>query len=233
MTEADESIYVVLNRLLLTAALPPGTQLIETKIATIFGVSRERVRKALHRLGHEKLLDLIPNKGAFVKAPSLEGAREIYDARRVTEGGIVAHLAGSGFSSEQSIFIERHLAAEMSAAAANDRAQSIRLSGDFHLLLAQATGSELVVSYVRELISRTAMLVALYEESDSSQCGCDEHRAIYAQLKKGDLSGAVFAMTSHLSQIETRLRPRSAYKKVDPEDLLRKAWKNRNRLRKV
>ncbi len=94
MKKKDDAVYDTLSRALLTGALPAGTQLIETRVAAIFGVSRERVRKALHQLGHERLLELVPNKGAFVKAPTLEQARDIYEARRVVEGGIVARLTG-------------------------------------------------------------------------------------------------------------------------------------------
>jgi DNA-binding GntR family transcriptional regulator len=231
MTENDEAIYATLSRLLLTGALPAGTQLIETRVAAIFDVSRERVRKVLHRLGHERLLELVPNKGCFVKAPSLEQAREIYEARRVTEGGIVAWLAGQRASRAQVDGLRKHLAAEEAAAQKGDRAESIRLSGEFHLLLAQATGSDAVVSNLRELVSRTAMLVALFEQGNASQCGCEEHRAILGQVEKGDVPGALNAMYSHLSLIETRLRPRGAPQAVDAEAVLRKAWKARPKAR--
>lgn len=148
MKENDEAIYATLSRLLLTGALPAGTQLIETRVAAIFGVSRERVRKVLHRLGHERLL---------------EQARGIHEARRITEGGIVAWLATRRMPQAQADALDRHLQAEEVAAGKDDRAESIRLSGEFHLLLAEVPGSQEVVSNLRELVSRTSMLVALYE----------------------------------------------------------------------
>ena len=98
-------------------------------------------------------------------------------------------------------------------------------------LLAQATGSEAVVGNLRELVSRTAMLVALFEQGNASHCGCEEHRAILGQVEKGDVAGALGAMYSHLSLIETRLRPRGAPETVDAEAVLRKAWKARPKAR--
>src|SRR3954464_15917845 len=94
MPQPEEQIHQVLTGVLLAGRLPPGTQLIETRLAGIFGVSRERVRKVLHRLGHERLVEIIPNRGCFVSSPTLVQAREIYDARRILEGGIVGWLAG-------------------------------------------------------------------------------------------------------------------------------------------
>ncbi len=223
MNGHDDKVYATLSQTLLNGALPAGTQLIETRIAALFGVSREKVRKALHRLGHERLLELVPNKGAFVKAPDLAQAREIYEARRVVEGGIVARLAHR-LSRQQLQHLHAHLDAERAAAAAGDRAASIKLSGEFHLLLAQATLSDSVVDKMRELVSKTSMLVALFEESNASFCGCEEHVAIVDQLEKGDLGAAVKAMYAHLSLIETRLNHRKADAAVDPEEVLRKAW---------
>lgn len=223
MKKKDDAVYNTLSRALLTGALPAGTQLIETRVAAIFGVSRERVRKALHQLGHERLLELVPNKGAFVKAPTLEQARDIYEARRVVEGGIVARLTGR-LSLQQMEGLRAHLAAEQAASEKGDRATSIRLSGEFHLLLAEATGSDAVVHDLRELVSRTSMLVALFEESTSSHCACYEHGAILKQLEQNDVSGVLNAMYAHLSLIETRLQHRKPAAPIEAEAVLRNAW---------
>src|SRR5262252_5505732 len=73
--------------------LAPGTKLGEDRLALIFGVSRSRIRPALARLAHEKLVRLEPNRGAFIAAPTPEEAREIFEARRLIEPGIVRRLA--------------------------------------------------------------------------------------------------------------------------------------------
>ncbi len=223
MKKKDDAVYATLSHALLAGALPAGTQLIETRIAAVFGVSRERVRKALHRLGHERLLELVPNKGAFVKTPTLEQARDIYEARRVVEGGIVARLAGR-LSQQQIHALRTHLATEQAASDQGDRAASVRLSGEFHLLLAAATGSDAVVHDLRELVSRTSMLVALFEESSASHCGCEEHGAILSQLEKNDVNGVLNAMYAHLSLIETRLQHRPPGDAVETEAILAEAW---------
>ena len=171
---SEEAIYQTLSKVLLTGSLAPGTQLIETHIAGIFGVTRERIRKVLHRLGHEHLLDLIPTRGAFVTTPSLVQAREIYEARRIVEGGIVAILAGR-HSDALVAQLREHASQERAAARRKDRASSIRLSREFHILLARATGSAFVVRQIHELVGRTSMLVALFEPSSASQCACAEH----------------------------------------------------------
>ncbi len=84
---ADEQVHQAIADALMAGDLPPETRLGEHQLATIFGVTRARVRAVLHRLVHEKRLVLIPNRGVFVPMPSPEEAREVYFARRLLEKG--------------------------------------------------------------------------------------------------------------------------------------------------
>lgn len=220
----EESIHRVLSQTLLAGRLAPGTQLVETRLAAVFGVTRERVRKVLHRLGHERLLDVVPNRGCFVSNPTLAQAREIYDARRIVEGGIVGWLAGR-IGIDQIAALRAHAEREHAALHAGDRAQSIRLSGEFHMLLAGFTGSAFVMRELQELVSRTSMLVAFFEPAASSECACEEHDEILMALQQGDAARAVKAMHVHLSLIETRLRPRVGNATApDAEAEIARAW---------
>lgn len=97
--------------------------------------------------------------------------------------------------------------AEEQALVKGDRATSVRLSADFHMILAEAAGNIYIVQQMQELVSRTSMLVAMYEAPHAAQCACDEHRDIFTSLLRGDDGAAVRAMRSHLSLVETRLRP--------------------------
>lgn len=224
MHPQEDAIHRTLAQTLLQGRLAPGTQLVETRLATLFGVSRERVRKVLHRLGHERLLEVIPNRGCFVSNPTLVQAREIYDARRILEGGIAGWLAGR-ISPEQLAALRAHGEREHAALHAGDRALSIRLSGEYHMLLASFTGSPFIVRELQELVSRTSMLVAFFEPAASSECACDEHEDISEALSQGDAARAMRAMQVHLSLIETRLRPReSAQALADPEAEIARAW---------
>ena len=223
MRDSEEAVYDTVSRALLAGRLTPGTPLRETALAEVFGISRERVRKILLRLGTNRLSELVPNRGACVASPSLEQARDIYEARRILEGGIVGHLAPT-LGTEQAALLTAHIARESDALARGDRAESVRLSAEFHMILAQATGNVFVVQQMQELVSRTSMLVAVYESASTTQCACDEHRDIFSALIRGDDAGAAKAMRTHLSLIETRLRPRSVMPSGDAVATLRSIW---------
>ena len=202
----EQAMYEVLSQALLAARLSPGAKLGEHKLAQQFGVSRERVRKVLHRLGHERLIDVVPNRGAFVGAPGLEQARAVYEARRVLESGIVSRLADR-MTEGQLARLEAHLRQEFEAAQKGNRPLSIKLSMTFHMILAEMMDNEFVMRQLQELVSRTTMLVAFFEPEAASSCGCEEHQKIVQALARRDVGAAAREMSTHLSLIETRLRP--------------------------
>jgi DNA-binding GntR family transcriptional regulator len=203
----ENEIHHVLTRALLSGRVAAGTKLGEHRLAELLGVSRERIRKVLQRLGHERLVRIEKNRGAFAIEPDLGEARAIYEARRIVEGGIVAHLSG-GLDGAGRARLDRHIEAEAEAMAAGDRVASIRLSAAFHTILAELTGNPIVIRQMQELVAQTVMLVAHFEPDGATTCQCQEHRAIHRAILAGEGGRAVRAMTSHLSLVETRLRPR-------------------------
>lgn len=227
MRDAEDAVYDTISRALLSGRLAPGSPLRETALAGVFGLSRERIRKILQRLGTNRLIELVPNRGAFVASPSLAHARDIYDARRMLESGIVEHLAPQ-LDAAACEALAQHVRDEANALTAGDRAESVRLSARFHTILAEATGNVYVIQQMQELVSRTSMLVAVYEAAGAMQCACEEHRGIFTALVQGDGAGAAKAMRTHLSLIETRLRPRTAQLPGDAVATLQALWAQEN-----
>ena len=204
MERSEAEVYRILSEMLLSAALPGGQRLGERDMAEVLGVSRERVRKVLQRLGAERLVTLIPNRGAFVATPSLESARRIYDARRVLEAGLLLTLAQT-INTGQIEELQNHLDEERDAVQRGDRARAVQLSGAFHLKLAAMTNNDLITRYMQELVSRTSMLVAFFE-AGSPACGVHEHEDIVEALGQHDGPRAAQLGTTHLSLIETRMK---------------------------
>ena len=64
----EDGVHEALSRALFEGRLTPGSKLPEHRLATIFDVSRERIRKVLHRLVAERRLEAIPQRGVFIDA---------------------------------------------------------------------------------------------------------------------------------------------------------------------
>jgi len=63
----------------------PGSALRQELVASEFGVSRMPVRDALNQLQSEGLVELIPNRGAFVASMTLEQCAEAFELRSILE----------------------------------------------------------------------------------------------------------------------------------------------------
>jgi DNA-binding GntR family transcriptional regulator len=199
-------------------ALPPGTRLVEEQVAAVFGSSRERARKVLHRLVHERRLTRIENRGVFVPKPTVAEARETYEARRIVEGGVVAALCETVAEPDLDR-LRIHIGAEKQALAAGDRAGFNRLSGEFHLLLAEIQGNPEIARFLRELVTRTSLFMRLYHPLPLLECSSSEHEALVAGIAARDAAAASHAVCEHLRAVEARLAAGAA--QPDPVDLKR------------
>lgn len=185
--------------------LRPGTRLKETELAEVFGVSRARVRQALAILEREGLVSSEVNKGAFVAEPSVEDARDIFHVRRTVEQRVLERLIGrldAGKLSE----MERHIEKERVANAEDDQRAIIKLSGGFHLMLAEMAEVDFLCGMMRDLISRSSLITAAFRVSDKYNCGPDEHAEILRHLRDGNIRQAKASMAHHLDHVEKELR---------------------------
>ena len=199
-----DGIYERVLNAILARQLPPGTQLVEERLAGIFGVSRTKIRQALSRLAHESIVTNIPNRGAFISTPSVEDARQVFEARRLIEADLVRRLARSASAAE----VERlraHVATETAARSANDRRAIIRLSGDFHQIIAELAGNTFLARAIRELETLTCLVIILYDTPDVPSCPCDEHTGITDAIESHDAGRAAALMVEHLNHVETSL----------------------------
>ncbi len=184
--------------------LRPGVQLKEEQMAAIFDVSRARIRQALAILERDGLVTIVPNRGAFVSKPSVEEARDVFFVRRTVEHCVVERLCKSA-SKATLKRLRDHVAKERVASKQDITTDIIKLSGGFHLLLAETVGSDFLFSTMRDLISRTSLITAVYRNTSRYNCGPDEHAEIVEAIAAGDAATATHLMGHHLDHVESEL----------------------------
>jgi len=200
----DLRIYGAVVNAVMSHRLPPGTRLGEAEFCELYQVSRTTVRKALQRLAHDHIVALRPNRGAVVASPSPQEARDIFATRRALEREIVPLVIRHGTPASLGR-IRAALQAEEQARHSGDRAAWIRLGGEFHLLLAELAGNAVMQRFMVELVSRSSLIIALYENPGVPMCGNDEHERLLAMIEQGDTAGATALIDHHLVEIEGRL----------------------------
>src|SRR6266540_6813943 len=121
----------------------PNQRLIEAEVTQALGVSRTTLRAALLRLHHEGLVEVEVNRGARVRAFSLEEAAAILEVREVLEG-LAAALAAEK-ATPQDIGALRDVVGEMKEAlAVADVRRYAQLNHQFHQIILDAAGNEVL-----------------------------------------------------------------------------------------
>jgi DNA-binding GntR family transcriptional regulator len=181
--------------------LPPGTKLGEDRLAELFGVSRAKIRQLLARLAHEGIVTQHANRGAFVSEPTLAQAREIFELRKLIEPAVVRTVAQNAGKTGLKR-LQAHLAREAQAASASDHRALIRLTGEFHLLLAELAGNSTTLRILREMETLTSLIIYLYDSPTMPACRGNDHVDIIAAIAKGDGARAAQLMLAHLVEVE-------------------------------
>lgn len=224
---SDADIHARIVSAILDHRLAPGTKLGEDKLGTAFGVSRTRIRPVLVRLASEQIVTLTPNRGAHVAQPTEQESREVFETRRLIEPTLLARcMAGAGAADLARL--QDCIREEEAARQRGDHHRAIRLAGDFHLHIADAAGHGTLSRILRELVSRTSLVLmawgpapaAMAALNGAAGCGCHEHRALLAAIRLRDAEAGARLMNEHLSHLEARLDFRPPAVSQDLADLL-------------
>jgi DNA-binding GntR family transcriptional regulator len=195
-----QNIYQSILEAVVEHRLPPGAKLSEEQLGGVFGVSRTIVRSALQGLAHDHIVTLAPHRGAFVSAPTIADALDLFAARKLVEAAIAREVAqrvtAQQIASLRALLVEEHAALHR-----GDRRAAIRLSGGFHIAAAATCGEGVLTTFLRGLISRSSLVIALYGRSQVSACGHDEHIAYLSALEARDGERAALLMSEHLDHI--------------------------------
>ncbi len=215
-----ENVYQALRDAILEQNLKPGTKLSEDLIAGEFKVSRTSVRAALQQLRGDGLVDHQANRGAFVAEPTAEDARDVFALRRMLESEVIRRLAGN-LKPDDVRLLRKHFEQEERARPVNGPL-SIRLAGEFHILLAELTGSHVLTGFVCETVSRSSLILARFARMHSSECAVDEHVRIIAALQAGNAADAERLMLHHLESVAVRADLRSPNSDGDTASILKR-----------
>lgn len=210
VVEADQltnqQIYQRIYDAISDRRLAPGTKLSEERLARVFHASRTRIREVLLRLSQELVIDLHPNRGAFVATPTPRDLRDVFVVRRALERAVTALLA-QRFGGQPLAVMRRHLKSERAAREAGDRTALARLTGEFHIRLAEVTDNRIFSDSLRRLVALSSLAIAQNDVSANAACPEHEHGDILAAIERGDSRRAEKLMLEHLNHVEQGIQP--------------------------
>lgn len=194
-------VYNTIRDRILSGDYHENEELKENTIATELGVSRTPVREALRKLELEGLVNIIPNKGAYVTGITKKDIHDIYMIRSYLEG-LCAKLACENITNAQIEALEEILYLTDFHARRSHFDQIVELDNKFHDLLYKASGSKIlnhVLSDFHQYVERVRKITLSrpYRAEKSSK----EHAAIVEALKKRD--GQLAETLAHVHMMNT------------------------------
>lgn len=179
----EEGIAQHIQSRILAGYLPPGTKLGEEALAAIYGLPRSRVRRVLQMLSYSRLVDLMPNRGAFIANPTPKEAADILAARRVIES-VTTEIAARTILSHR-IKTLREIVDREHRLRPSQQRERIELAGDFHRLLAQSAHNMALTEALEPLILRTSLVLAAYPEKGERFSFATAHAEILEEIERG------------------------------------------------
>lgn len=209
---SDAQIHDHLVSAVMDHRLLPGTKLVEDKLGQVYGVSRTRIRQVLIRLAQAQVVTLSPHRGASIAQPSVDEAREVFEVRRLIEPTLIVRASEratpAGLDTLASL-IEQ----EEQARRSGNGAGALRLSGEFHLQLAQLAGQATLLQMLQALVSRTSLVLMTYGGPAAATaparwvdpCRSCDHRGLLGAMRQGKAAEAQRLMLRHLEALEAAL----------------------------
>ena len=183
-----------------------GDELVECTIGKEMGVSRTPVREAIRQLELEGLVQLIPNKGAFVTGISASDVRDIYLIRSRLEG-LAARMAAEHISSEQRAEMEETIVLSDYHVKKEHFEQVCEMDGKFHKLLYAASGSRILehtLTDFHQYVQRVRM--ASITNRIRMHKSNSEHEKILEAIRNKDGDQAEKVAAEHISNTVENLK---------------------------
>lgn len=198
---AKDFVYHYVKQLIVDLVLPPGHIVTEMDIAKVTGLSRTPVREAFLRLDAERLLQLLPRRGALVTEVTARQIRELSTTRLVLEQYAVREIV------ERNVDVSGVLLPliDKQRALLADRAgypEVIACDREFHTSIIRAVGNtELTELYcsMGDRQQRTGV-VAFSVQPGRAEMAVEHHQRLADALGRGDLADAQAALREHLDR---------------------------------
>ncbi|CAL8481365.1 GntR family transcriptional regulator, rspAB operon transcriptional repressor (plasmid) [Caballeronia sp. S22] len=203
-------IYRALRQAIFAGEMVPGTPLSEKEVSDMFHVSRQPVREAFIKLVEVGVLQVLPQRGTFVKRISPRRVREGRFIREAIETA-VARKAAEHITDAQLKLLTDNIRDQRVAAKANDTAAFLALDEAFHFTIAQTIDCGAAWEAIQDIKAQMDRVRYLSLPDDSPLDHLiKQHAKILAALRAHDPVAAEDAMRAHLREILVTLGPIAA-----------------------
>jgi DNA-binding GntR family transcriptional regulator len=197
-------LHRVLRTAIVRGELAPGQAISEIEMSKRFAISRQPVREAFIKLGEERLIEVLPQRGTYVRKISVKEVLDARHLREVIELAIVREVAEK--PDPALIAALRDNIARQLQVKAGDSRGFLALDEEFHRALALHAGREYawrVTEGIKAQMDRVRFLA--FDFATPKPRLVDEHAAIVEAIAAGAPDLAAQRMQTHLREILSSL----------------------------
>jgi DNA-binding GntR family transcriptional regulator len=204
-----EQIKDVLLQRIVEGSYPPGSRIVETRVAQELGISQGPVREALRDLEQLGCVVHEPYRGCSVRAFSADELLDAFPVRAALEA-LAARLAAERITEEELEELEEHLGRMRAAARRGDAHDQSQANASFHATIVRAARNSTLERQWRllEPFSRTYLTVS--RPGIDLVHLSDRHVPILDALRRREPEAAADAMHDHLMGAAALLKGDSA-----------------------
>ncbi len=194
-----------IERMIMNGEVEAGGRLNENALAAEFHVSRGPVREAIRSLEHTGLVEIVRNRGVFVRKVSLEEVLHIYDLRSGL-ARVAGRLLATRITTEQIEAVEALYQQMEDARKAENQAAYNEGNRLFHTRLLEFAGNPRLAAYHETTEKELHLFVRRGTLGPARlRISSREHRKILDFIIQGDAAGAAEAFETHIINGKQRM----------------------------
>lgn len=193
-----EQVYTSLLRSILTGMISPGQHLVEQTLADKLSVSRISIREAIRRLAQDELVEIIPNRGAFVVNLTAQDVEEIFRLRSALECLAIERVTTTVPDKDLLVF-ESQLAEMAVLEKQEDRLNGAGADTRFHRTIMELSGQHRIFQVWQRMYAQITVVVYNVSNYYSSYQGLAErHTHILELIRARDPKAAREYLHEHI-----------------------------------
>jgi DNA-binding GntR family transcriptional regulator len=198
-----QDTYEVIKRDIIRCELMPGQITTSAQLMARYGLSHARVRDALNRLSQEHLVEPIQREGYRVAPVTLKQVHDLFGVRLILEPYVASLAAGRVDPRQMSLLLEA--GEQLHRADDQDTLEAfVRNNTSFHLVIADASGNEWIVTLMRDLLGQMERVMHLsYLLGGWPSYGHQPHVLLSRALIAGDRDRARDLMEKQLRDVRS------------------------------
>ena len=193
--------YKELKRILLEHQIPQGGKLNEGELAGALGISRTPVREAINRLAKEGLVEIFPQRGAFVIRFSEEDVNELFLIRENLEG-LAAYLAAEKMTGTDLTRLESCVEGFKEPYGKKDIQRYAREDFKFHQTIIKLSDARRLTTLISTLYDHIRIFrLTTMGLPDRMKVSLAEHDRLIEAFRRKDASEAESLMRRHIRHV--------------------------------